>query len=714
MKILRAHIENFRLLKEIDINFATDKNRNLTVIRAANESGKTTLQTALQWGLFGDDGLPEGGDGFRLSPLDASSDEKAKVDILVEIEYEILIGEDIRKYKLVRLVEETIQGGKHNRGRENLKLYHLTTKGVDLKEIPKTHIPQHLPQELREVFFTDGDSTLNFIRGARGEPMKRVEGAIRSLLGLGVIEEALKHIKAVERSINQKIKKGAGSQNDLDNVTKKLSEYEEEILKLEEELLSAKEKRVNLDEYAKDADNKLTKALQNGNREDLEKQRKDARKRRETAEEDAKKAAQDHSDLFQKKVLAKHFLIKPFKKAETILDELYERGEIPSQTISVLEDRLNQPMCICGESLNADDSGGQKRRECIQHLIEASQNPDKVRKKTTELFFNAKDLLKPVEGSAWPGEYREVFSRRERAKAEQKEFGSDEREAEIKISQLPDIDIKTLQKNKDQYIEQAKEESKNEIRLDMKLDTKRKDVKELKHEKGKLLLNNDKGKKISAELTVANDLQTIMNNALKVMKTKELARVSSRMNEIFLKMIGSDESHESQRSIIKQAKITPEFKIMVLGLHDQELNPSDLNGASRRALTIAFILALTKVSEVDAPNVIDTPLGTTSGFIKTLILKTAIEESSQLILFLTHDEIKGCEDILDKYAGQIHTLTNPSHYPKILIHDPEIEDTRVLICECDHHNSCKICARREKIDVESIADDAQQHEAQAL
>ena len=36
------------------------------------------------------------------------------------------------------------------------------------------------------------------------------------------------------------------------------------------------------------------------------------------------------------------------------------------------------------------------------------------------------------------------------------------------------------------------------------------------------------------------------------------------------------------------------------------LNPDrDLNGASRRALTIAFILALTDVSEVEAPNTID-------------------------------------------------------------------------------------------------------------
>ena len=702
MKILHAHIENFRLLKEIDIDFATDEERNLTVIRAANESGKTTLQTALQWGLFGDDALPKEG-GFRLSPLDASSGEKVRVDVSVEIDYEIPKGGDIRTYKLIRHVTETVQGGEYSQEHTKLDLFKMTSKGADPVQYPESYIRQHLPKELREVFFTDGDRALNFIEGARGERMKRVEGAIRSLLGLEVIESALNHVKDVISDINQRVKKG-GSQSDLDEVTEKLLAYKEDISKSEEDLKSVREEKDNLKALAQDADDKLTTALRQGNRQDLERQRQDARKRRETAEEDARQAARDHSNLFKKEALAKHFLIKPFKTAKTILDKLHEQGEIPNQTIPVLEDRLNQPMCICGESLNADDSGGQKRRECIQRLIEASRNKDENREKVAALFYSAQDLLKPVEGSAWSDEYHEVFRRRGSAKKRAEKSGQDESEADAKISQLPDVDIQELQKNKNLWTKQAEEKRDKEAVLKAKVQHLVESVDKLEKEQGKLLQNDDKGRKISAELTVAKDLQTIMNNALEVMKTKELARVSGRMNEIFLQMIGSD---ESELSTIKHAKITPEFKIIVLGLHDQELNPSqDLNGASRRALTIAFILALTEVSEVDAPNVIDTPLGMTSGFVKTSILKTAIEESSQLILFLTHDEIKGCEDILDKCAGRIHTLTNPSHYPKILINAPEIEDTRVLICKCNHHNSCKICDRRETIDVESITDDA--------
>ena len=58
MKLLRAEFENFRLLRGTELTFSTDPERNLTVISAANETGKTTILTALQWALYGDVALP--------------------------------------------------------------------------------------------------------------------------------------------------------------------------------------------------------------------------------------------------------------------------------------------------------------------------------------------------------------------------------------------------------------------------------------------------------------------------------------------------------------------------------------------------------------------------------------------------------------------------------------------------------------------------------
>jgi len=164
------------------------------------------------------------------------------------------------------------------------------------------------------------------------------------------------------------------------------------------------------------------------------------------------------------------------------------------------------------------------------------------------------------------------------------------------------------------------------------------------------------------------------------------------MNTLFLEMIGAD---PKQGALIKRAEISLDFDIIVYGPENRTLNPDrDLNGASRRALTLAFILALTKVSEVEAPNVIDTPLGMTSGYVKRSILRTAIKNSTQLVLFLTHDEIAGCGEIIEQYAGAHMTLTNPAHYPRMLVNDPKTSAMKAIACPCKHDEHCKICERR--------------------
>ena len=159
--------------------------------------------------------------------------------------------------------------------------------------------------------------------------------------------------------------------------------------------------------------------------------------------------------------------------------------------------------------------------------------------------------------------------------------------------------------------------------------------------------------KIAAELEVATDLEQLLEKTLDTMRTRELEQVSDRMNVLFLDMIGAD---ATERAVITRAAITPEFRIVVFGPYEHPLDPShDLNGASRRALTLAFILALARVSEVEAPNVIDTPLGMMSGYVKQAVLQLASQHSAQLILMLTHSEIAECEDILDQRLGaRIH------------------------------------------------------------
>ncbi len=88
MKLIRAEFENFRLLRHLELDFSRDTLKRLTVIRAENETGKTTILNALQWALYGDAALPSRGQDYRLHPIDWDPSESERVPVSVQVDFE--------------------------------------------------------------------------------------------------------------------------------------------------------------------------------------------------------------------------------------------------------------------------------------------------------------------------------------------------------------------------------------------------------------------------------------------------------------------------------------------------------------------------------------------------------------------------------------------------------------------------------------------------
>ena len=153
MKLVSAKINNFRLLKDIEIHFSTDTEKNLTVIRAANESGKTTLLHALQWCLFGNDGLPNKGTNFRKSPLNEDPNATEYFcKIQVEMTYEAISSSGPKKYRIVRQSTEKISGIDFIEHLKSVRLYYQTENGYVEEEHPEARISYDLSKDLREIF----------------------------------------------------------------------------------------------------------------------------------------------------------------------------------------------------------------------------------------------------------------------------------------------------------------------------------------------------------------------------------------------------------------------------------------------------------------------------------------------------------------------------------------------------------------------------------
>lgn len=695
MKIIRARFENFRLLRDLELTFSTDATRNLTVIRAENETGKTTILTALQWAFYGEDALPGDARSFRLGPIDWSS---PSVRITVEVDFEATLTSrngartERRKLRVVRTVTETVTGTTWQRGASTPQLFQLTEKGAQPQEYADSRLRTELPPELREVFFTDGDRALSFIEAdSTTVKRKRVENAIKSLLGLSVVEDAAKHVRQATTDINRKVRESDASAKARE-ASERIVSIDTEIAALDAQLDQAQEAYARCEEQYERISKKIEEALAKGDRSDLVNQLAKTRGQRKREEALALTVAKEHGEILKSKTLTRQLLSGHIEKASRLLESLREAGRIPNQTIPVLVDRLGQRTCICGESLDGSEPNGLRRRDYIQQLIDASKAADETQRMITDLYFGGRELMQPIEARGWKGEYADLMDKRQKISKNLEELAIEEARIEAKIAEIPDTDIQSLREQRKVAKKHAEDHRDAASRASVKLDSAKRDKRAAEEERDRYLKEQGKGIRLAAELTVGSDVLRVFEQTLERLKKEELTRVSDLMNEIFLDMIGSD---GEQGAIIRKAVISSEFDIVVYGPDDRLLSPDrDLNGASRRALTLAFILALTKVSEVEAPNIIDTPLGMMSGYVKSSVVEAAAKYSAQLILFLTRSEIAGTERLLERYAGKVVTLTNPAHYPRMLVNEPPSRSLQVLRCDCSYDDVCTVCERR--------------------
>ena len=703
MKLIRAEFQNFRLLRDLRLTFATDIGRKLSVIRAENESGKTTILNALQWALYGDDALPGRRSDYRMHPIDWDVTNGQRIPIRVSVDFETTSvrhsprhGPIERKqtHRIIRSTYEMIRGEQWERGPTSVDLLLLTSAGGEPIEYPEARIKEELPPELREVFFTDGDRALSYIEADVSASTKRdrVQDAIESLLGLDVIEGVLGRVKKTASAVNRQVRKTVPHQ-DVAKAAERINELEEEKGNLEEQIRDSDKQFAAYDERYAAIEKQIEEALARGNRDDLNRQVEQIKASTKRVDEQIDDAHKSHAALFRSLALSRELMAPVIEASVAVLDELRDQGKIPNSTIPVLEERLNSDICICGESIVGHSDDAIRRREHIKMLIEQSRRADELQSTITDLYYGSRPLqLQQVSADQmWGAQYEKVFNRRDELEVERERLGQQQKALEAKIDQIPDNDIQGLRQTRSQYRDQRDRFNAARSRCRTDLANVNQQLSGLEREYHRLLRQQGKGAEFMADLEVAQDIQTVLSRAYERLTTDELDKVSALMNSIFLEMIGSD---PSQGAIIQSAGITDRFDITVYGPNGRALNPDrDLNGASRRALTLAFILALTRVSEVEAPNVIDTPLGMMSGYVKASVLTTAIRESSQLILFLTRSEIADCEEILDAEAASVITLTNPAHYPVMLANDPRVNERTILQCDCNHRQECTVCQR---------------------
>ena len=91
MILNKVKIRNYRQYRNVDIDFAKDDNKNFTIIKGNNGTGKTTLLNSLSWCLYGSE-IHDDGDDAAMSICNNKTANLAFVgdEIKVSVELEFI------------------------------------------------------------------------------------------------------------------------------------------------------------------------------------------------------------------------------------------------------------------------------------------------------------------------------------------------------------------------------------------------------------------------------------------------------------------------------------------------------------------------------------------------------------------------------------------------------------------------------------------------
>ena len=650
-------------------------------------------------------GLPATARSLRLTSTAIPSNMPTNVSVVIEFERDDEYGITAR-YRLIRSVVETpTVDDKFDRGPDRVRLLEVTSAGEEDREPAESWINAWLPQRLKDVFFTDGDSVQTFISGQirMRQRQARVQDAIRDLLGIESFRIAADDLQAVYRRLRIEAAKSGG--HDTTSLELKLEETDSRIRALEAELAKLRDRQANMNEQRTAWEKELRSLRGIGDIDELNERIEKAEAEQERLARQRAGTLQRMQDSLKSEGYSWLFLEQSLRNGLSQLSDLADRRIIPGASTEVLVDRLELGECICGQSL----ADGTVHREHVEHLLKEQRAVSETRQRLTGISHLARraevdEQARRESGRTFPDissqlltEFTEINDGLRAKDVELKDLKErrkniNEERVRVLASRLEDVEAKIAQTDRDIGAKELDLEQAKDERKDQNL----------------ALTDAEKRVAISAKLEtkrdVAEDLATLATDVLGVLEHDYVGRVSTRMRELFMEIVGApDDPVRADFGPVLYAGVhfDADFNIIIDTYDGRRLDPDfELNGASKRALTLSFIWALMEVSGATAPRMIDTPLGMVSGGVKFRMVDAITRPAAdglpnfQVTLFLTRTELRDVEELIEDRAGSIMTLSCSEHYPADLRYSwgPGYPVSRV--CLCDHRHSCRVCARR--------------------
>ena len=659
MLIKSLKMQNFRQFKgNTAVDFSCDPNQNVTIILGDNTFGKTTLLQAFNW-CFYEIVMFDNNPDFLLN-LEVANDmtngdtETVSVEICVihnSVEYVIS-----RSQQYV-CANNKVSGAKKSQVKVSYKQPDGQTESVRALEVQNV-IENILPKDLSTYFFFDTERVRSI------STRKDVSDAVKGLLGLSIMDSAIKHIgtKGNKKTVLGKLYGAMDTDGDkrardaLDMIQS--SEAKREAIKDQLETCASQIKQYEarkgqLDDILRD--NQTTSTLQK-KKEDLERRISTERSSLEsTTGLFFKEFSKGSLQMFAQPLLgrASDFL------AATKIDD---KG-IRDLTAPTILELIKRGRCICGAEICEGNDAYRHLMEELNYVPPESigNTVRHYREKLSSFSKNADHIYDSL-----TSRYQEIY----RSKARIQEW--EDELADISIQIRGKENMKQYETELLDVKKRLRELSDKKERLIRDDATLKNDIERYKKVYDSLVAVSDKNKETMLFIQYAEEILDWLSSTYKEKEAFIREALETKVNHIFEQMY-----HGHRRvSIDQRYQVT-----LLTTIEDKEVAAGESEG-SNRVKSFAFIaglVALAKekliatageegfnLSSEPYPLVMDAPFSNADETHTANISKVLPEIAEQVIMFVMQKDWRYAAPVMASRVGKQYTLKKHSETYTVL------------------------------------------------
>lgn len=658
MRLQSIELTNFRQFKDEKIQFAIDKNQNVTLIMGDNGSGKTSLAQAFFWCFYGTNSFQ---DKILLNRFVANNmipNQKEMVCVRVYLEHKQ------EEYCVVRQQEYTKQYNDSLKPQNSIlaiskkdkngnRMWLGTGKTESLKNIELTNtINDIMPQDLSKYFFFDGEKIETLSKEiSSGRKSNNFVEAVNSLTGLKATRNALNHLNPkLKGSVIGKLEDEyiGGSDRKIAELTEEIKRLKSEWQSADDDINSADESIKSNDLYIEELENKIKTYAEAENL-----QRTKTNRQNELQEHKWRKyqsLSRIYDNLNRDNLFDRFICEWPVKEALVILSNSDVSGkDIPKLHGDTIKYLLKQKQCICGTILEENSKEWKVLENLINYLPPESistsignfikRMKDKYQEKVYLLNDARSDFASILTLDEQISQCLEEID-----EIDKKLNGKDVSREVNRLNQL----ISTTKNNTVQL-------RNNKSALEKRIGGFSVSIQSKETERDTLAKKSSQNASIALAKKYAEALYDKFNVEYTAKEIKTKANLQAYINENFKKFFNG--------SITLQIDDNYAVKVSV----NDKFNSLETSTAQGIAVIFAFLAAIIRIAKENSANetypvVMDAPLSTLDNQRIKIVCDTLPQIADQVIIFIKDTDGKVAEQYFGNAIGRRLTFDKISDY----------------------------------------------------